>query len=67
MIRMFNELKEKLQVNMQKQINEYQENTGTQLKKIWKQLKEFRGDLNKFQNENKEIIRKETYEIKKTA
>jgi hypothetical protein len=67
MIRMFNELKEKLQVNMQKQLNEYQENTGTQLKKIWKQLKEFRGDLNKFQNENKEIIRKETYEIKKTA
>jgi hypothetical protein len=67
MIRMFNELKEKLQVNMQKQLNEYQENTGTQLKKIWKQLKEFRGDLNKFQNENKDIIRKETYEIKKTA
>jgi hypothetical protein len=34
MTRMFNELKEELKENMQKQLNEYQENTDKKLKKI---------------------------------
>jgi hypothetical protein len=34
MTRMFNELKEERKENMQKQLNEYQENTDKKLKKI---------------------------------
>jgi hypothetical protein len=65
MIRMFSKLKEDLKENIQKQINEYQENIKKKLENTQKQLNELREDFNKLQNETKEIIfKKEMYEIK---
>jgi site-specific DNA-adenine methylase len=54
MIRMFHELKE----DIQKQLNECQQNTDKKHKKTHKWLNELREDFNKFQNEIKEIIKK---------
>jgi hypothetical protein len=55
---LFNELKEELKENMQKQLNEYQEHMHKTPNNTQKQLNELRETLNKPQNETKEIIKK---------
>jgi hypothetical protein len=47
MIRVFNDIKEELKEDIQKQLNEYQENTDKQLEKTQKQLNEFKENFNK--------------------
>jgi DNA-binding transcriptional MerR regulator len=47
MIRMFNELKAELKEDIQKQLNESQENMDKKLEKTQKQLNEMKEDVNK--------------------
>jgi F0F1-type ATP synthase membrane subunit b/b' len=48
---------------LQKQFNEYQDNTDEKLEQTQKQLSEIRGDFKKYQNKTKETIKRSILNI----
>jgi hypothetical protein len=62
--RLMNEFPKKLKENIENQLKEYQDNTNKNLEKTQEQLYGLREDINKFQNEIKEIMKKEIKEMK---
>jgi hypothetical protein len=60
-------LQESVKQNIQYKLKEYQGTTNKKLNKTQKQLNELREDINKLQSETEAMIKKEIYEIKKTA